>query len=492
MRSRLCMSVVVTVGVLAPGWALADAANIKQSIETYLKDKSVEMEGAQVTYDDLTVTEKGDLYDVIFKGLAVKGDEGFVVDIGDSSFTLGQNGDDYDISNLKVADSITFKHEKEPETAVLSWKVNKAAGTWSPAVEEFKAIDLQIADVTVTVEDGGEDPKQMVATLGDILLKGTTEVIGDENWNQSGSVKLGPIDVEDPEGDGTLKIGAFEVVTDVNGFNPKAYREQVVLMDELEAAHEAGDQAKVQEIKDKMQDIALLAEGGQAGVVFKDVDFQEHRGDKVHFVMEETSIVFDASAPKGAETGSMGLALMGVGAKYKSDDLHGEDQLAAMVAPENWDVNVELSNLPVKETSQAIVELLFAGIGIQDEPMIPFPQIMAAMGKAGSEVLVDSLSLVGPLASLDGNAKATVDPASAMGAIGGATLKLIGLAKLEAALGDLPKDMQQDIAGGLVFLKGLGTPEPDGDDVNYVYVFDVPADGNITLNGQPMGALLGN
>ncbi len=187
----------------------------------------------------------------------------------------------------------------------------------------------------------------------------------------------------------------------------------------------------------------------------------------------------------------MGLDFLGVGAKYESQDLHREDQIVASLAPRDWTVNIQLSKLPIKETGNAIMEILFAGVGIQDEPMIPFPQIMAAMGRAGSEVLIDSLSLVGPLVSLDGNAKATVDPASALGAVGGATLKLIGLARLEAAMADFPKDMQQEIAGGLVFLKGLGAPEPDGDDIDYVYVFDVPADGNVTLNGQPMGALLG-
>ncbi len=183
---------------------------------------------------------------------------------------------------------------------------------------------------------------------------------------------------------------------------------------------------------------------------------------------------------------------MGVGAKYDGKSLKGEDMLAAMIAPHDWDVNIELSKLPIKETSQAIVELIYTGIGIQDEPVIPFPPIMMAMGQAGSEVLIDSLSLVGPLAAVDGDAKATVDPASAMGAVGDATLKLIGLAKLDAAVGDLPAEMRQDIAGGLVFLKGLGAPEPDGDAINYVYKFSLPADGNITLNDQPIGALLGN
>ncbi len=494
MRSRLCMSVVLTASLLAPGWALAetDAASIKQSIETYLSMASDEMKDANVAYSDLSVTESGTGYDVAFKGLTIKDDDGLLVTFGDPSFFVEEVGEDFAFSKMVLPKEITFSHEKETETGTLSWTVKKAEGLWSPVLEELKGLDMAMSDVTITVDEGGEDAKQLVAKLGDVAMKGVTEVVSDTDWNQDSKMSIGPIDVKDPEGDGALTIGAIEVTSLVTGLNPAAYQKQFALMDELEAAQEKNDQAKIQGLKEQMQNVALVAQGGQAGVVLKDVDFVETRGDQVHFVMEESSIVFRGSAPSDAETGSMGLTFLGAGAKYEGKDLQGEDKFAAMVAPTDWDVNIELSKLPIKETSAAIVELIFTGIGIQDEPMIPFPQIMMAMGKAGSEVLIDSLSLVGPLASLDGDGKATVDPASAMGAVGDATLKLIGLAKLEAAIGDLPSDMQQDIAGGLVFLKGLGTPEPDGDDINYVYEFSLPADGNVTLNGQPIGALLGN
>lgn len=494
MRSRLCMSVVLTASLLAPGWALAetDADSIKQSIESYLSMASAEMEGAKVAYTDLSVTESGPGYDVAFKGLTVKEEDGLLVTLGDPSFFVEEVGEDFAFSKMVLPGSILFSHEKESESATLSWTLKKAEGLWSPALQELKGLDMAMGDVTLTVDEGGESAKQLVAKMGDVAMKGVTEVVSDTDWNQDSMLSIGPIDVKDPEGDGSLTIGTIEVTSLVTGLNPGAYQKQFALVDELEEAQEKNDQAKIDEIKTQMQDVALVAQGGQAGVVVKDVNFVEHSGDEVNFVMEESSIVFRGSAPAGAETGSMGLTLMGVGAKYQGKELQGEDKLAAMVAPTDWDVNIELSKLPIKETSQAIVELIFTGIGIQDEPMIPFPQIMMAMGQAGSEVLVDSLSLVGPLASLDGDAKATVDPSSAMGAVGDATLKLIGLAKLEAAVGDLPADMQQDIAGGLVFLKGLGTPEPDGNDINYVYEFSLPADGNITLNGQPIGALLGN
>lgn len=494
MRSRLCMSVVLSASLLAPGWALAetDAASIKSSIEAYVSTMSAEMDDAAVAYDDLSVTESGAGYDVAFKGLTIKDDDGLLVTLGDPSFFVEEVGEDFAFSKMWLPDSITFSHEKEAETGTLSWTLKKGEGLWSPVLEELKGLDMAMSDVKIVVDEGGESSKQMVALLGDVAMKGMTEEVSATDWNQSSSASFGPIDVKDPEGDGALAIGSIEITSLVTGLNPGSYQKHVALMDQLGEAHEMNDQAKIDEIKNEIQGLALVAQGGQVGVVIKDVDFMEHKGDQVHFVMEETSLVFRGSAPADAETGSMGLTLMGVGAKYEGADLQGEDKLAAMVAPNDWDVNIELSKLPIKETSQAIVELIFAGIGIQDEPMIPFPQIMAAMGQAGSEVLVDSLSLVGPLASLDGEAKATVDPASAMGAVGDATLKLIGLAKLEAAISDLPAEMQQDIAGGLVFLKGLGAPEPDGDDINYVYEFSLPADGNITLNGQPMGALLGN
>ncbi len=493
MRSRLCMSAVLCVGLLTPGWAVAetDAASIKQAIESYLTKAGSEMEDASISYDDLSVTEMGTGYDVAFRDLAIKNDEGLLVDLGSPRFTVREQDGDYAFSDVSVADKVTFTHQKEQESAVLSWALKQAKGSWSPLMEEFKSLDLQLGDVTLTIDEGGESAKQMVVKLGDMAMQTSTDENGENDWNQQSLLAVGPISVADPEGDGTLDLDKVEVNSAITSLNPQIYLEQRELFQQIAAAEEANDLAKVGELKDKLQGMDLVARGGQFGLVVKGLDFAETGGDQVHFTLDQAELSFRAAAPAAEETGSMGLSLNGVGANYEGQTLRGEDQLVAMLAPHDWDVNIEFTKLPVKETSAAIIELIFAGIGLQDEPMIPFPQIMAAMGQAGSEVLVDSLSLVGSYASLDGSAKATVDPASAMGAVGDATLKLIGLEKLEAAVGDLPKEMQQDIAGGLVFLKGLGAPEPNGDKVNYVYDFVLPADGNITLNGQPIGALLG-
>lgn len=493
MRSRLCMSVVLGVGLLVPGVAMAaDADSIRQAIESYLTEASAEMEDASIAYDDLTVTAAGAGHDVSLKGLAIENDEGLLVDFGDQRFSVEEKGDDFAFSNLALTDSVSVTREQEQKKAVVSWFLKRASGTWSPALKGFKSFDMEMGDVKVTLDEGGESSRQMVATLGDLAIEAVTDEVSDRDWNQASRLSVGPIAVRDPEGDGSLSVAKISIDSAVTNMNPTIYKQQVDLFRQLEAAHEANDPARVEALKDRIRALGLVAQGGQGGLVIQGLEFTETRGDQTHFVLEESSIAFRASAPAGEKTGSMGLDFLGVGAKYESRDLHREDQIVASLAPRDWTVNIQLSKLPIKETGNAIMEILFAGVGIQDEPMIPFPQIMAAMGRAGSEVLIDSLSLVGPLVSLDGNAKATVDPASALGAVGGATLKLIGLARLEAAMADFPKDMQQEIAGGLVFLKGLGAPEPDGDDIDYVYVFDVPADGNVTLNGQPMGALLGN
>ncbi len=493
MRSRLCMSAVLVAGLMAPGWALAetDAASIKQAIEDHLNEIGQEMEDASVSYDDLSVTEMGSGYDVVFKGLVIKDNEGMVVDFGNPRFSVKEQDGDFAFSDVAAADGIKMTHETDQETATVTWTLTRASGLWSPVMEEFKALDLALGDVTVTADEGGASDKQMVAKLGDVTVKTDTEVVSDSDWNQESLLAIGPIQVEDPEGDGSLAIASIQIDSALSNLNPDLYRQQMELVTQLEDLDEVKDAEKAQALKDQMQALGLVAQGGQFGLVIKGVDFVEHRGDQVHFTLEESQLSFRSSAPEGSETGTMGLSLMGIGAKYEGQSLSGEDKLFAMLAPHDWELNIELSKLPVKEVSNAIVELLFAGVGIQDEPMIPFPQIMAAMGQAGSEVVIDSLSLAGDLASLDGEAKGTVDPAAAMGAVGDATLKLIGLAKLESSLGELPAEMQQEIAGALVFLKGLGAPEPDGDKINYVYLFELPADGNVTLNGQPIGALLG-
>ncbi len=493
MRSRLLIALVVGAGLLVPQWASADdeADKIKNAIDTYLSDASG-IEDAEVGYQDLTVTPNGAVYDVKLNGLKVSEKKGVQVDLGDYAFSVEPKDGDYVIGDVVIPSKISFSHDGESETADLAWTVKAISGTWSPLLEEFKALNAEMTDVTVTVNEGGPSDKQMVISMGDMAIKINTDEESPTSWNNQGLMSLGPLHAEDPEGDGVIDIGKILIEVSVDKLNPQNYLEQMQAFTALASAHEANDEAKVQELKEKITALGAVADGFTQSVTVSDVSFKDSGPDGVVFKQKQAMLLVSASAPAAESSARMNLSFNGGGLEYSGEDLHGEDQLAAMLAPTDWELELKLLKLPKKETTDAIMEVVFATIGVQREPNFAFPQIMMAMGQAGSEIVLETLALDGPLASLDGVAKATVDPTSAMGAVGGGTLTLSGLEKVEAALGDLPKGMQQEIGGALVFLKGLGSPETKDGGVVYTYVFDLPADGNLTLNGQPMGALLGN
>ncbi len=494
MRSRLLIALVVGAGLLVPQWASADdeADKIKNAIVAYLDEAGEGMEGAKIVYQDLAVTPSGGSYEVRFTGLEVSEDKGIQIDLGDSSFIVEPKAGDYVVSNVSIPSNISFSHGGESETADLAWNVKHVSGIWSPLLGEFKALDSQMTDVTLTINEGGASAKQMVVSMGDIDIKVDTNEESPTAWTNQSLMSMGPIHAEDPEGDGTIDIGKVLIEVGVDKLNPEIYLEQLDSFAALQEADAANDAAKVEELKEKIRTLGAVAEGFTQSVTVSDVNFKDSGPGGVHFKQDQALLLISAAAPAGEPTARMNLSFNGGGMEYEGEDLHGEDQLAAMLAPTDWELELKLLNLPTEETTHAIMEVIFAAIGVQREPNIAFPQIMMAMGQAGSEVVLETLALDGPLASLAGEAKATVDPTSAMGAVGGATLTLAGIEKVEGALGDLPKGMQQEIAGALVFLKGLGNPESRDGAVVYTYVFDLPADGNITLNGQPMGALLGN
>ncbi len=221
MRSRLCMSVVLGVGLLVPGVAMAaDADSIRQAIESYLTEASAEMEDASIAYDDLTVTAAGAGHDVSLKGLAIENDEGLLVDFGDQRFSVEEKGDDFAFSNLALTDSVSVTREQEQKKAVVSWFLKRASGTWSPALKGFKSFDMEMGDVKVTLDEGGESSRQMVATLGDLAIEAVTDEVSDRDWNQASRLSVGPIAVRDPEGDGSLSVAKISIDSRGHQYEP--------------------------------------------------------------------------------------------------------------------------------------------------------------------------------------------------------------------------------------------------------------------------------
>ncbi|MBC6405036.1 MAG: hypothetical protein GDA41_04805 [Rhodospirillales bacterium] len=499
MTSHVSVSLLLAVSLLVPqaAWAETDPDSIKKAIAGYLAETGGNIiEGGKITYDDLTVTAVGEAYDVVLKGLRVSAADGSVIDAGDTGFTVTGNGADFDISNVTLPNEIKISSgHADDETAVLTWTQKVVTGTWTPLLEEFKALDLEMAGVSLSIPEGRY--QAIAASFGDLIASVATDVVSDRDWRSESRYRLGPITVEDSEGEGTLTLGAFEVFGEVANLNPQLYRQQLDILSQLEAAHEANDQAEIEDLKGQVLALGPFAQEGWGGIALTNLDFRHRADDKLRVTLEAASAVLRAAAPAGSETGSLGLTLSGNGLTYEIANPDEKDRLAALVVPNHWDLNMEVRQLPLEEATQVLTELVFSSIGIQDEPNIPFAQIRLAMGQAGSKLVIDELSLAGPYAALDGEAEITADPTSAMGAVGGGTLRLIGLHRLEEAIGDLQSGVQQEIAkalvflrGGLVFLKGLGRPEPNGDAIDYLYVLDVPADGNFTLNGQPIGAML--
>jgi len=495
MRRATCMFLVLGAGLLAPAGAMAetDAAAIKDAIAGFVTESNSSMEDASLSYEDLTVTPDGDAFDVMITKVVLKstGDDNFVMELGDASFTVAESGSDYRVSDVSVASTITAVNQTEKESLTLDWTPKRFDGVWSPLLEEFKELDGAIDDITVTFEEL-DDPGQKVAiAMGDLLLKVATTVNSDTDWDQQSGLQLGPISFEDPEGQGKVTIQQIAADNRITGFDPGSYMEHIQDLMELEKATVANEQERVQSLSDKLAQMDPPARGLAEKLTVSGIDFVDHSPDNASFKLEEAALAITASAPSAQETGTIGLQLTGKGLQLTGESLQGEDLLAAILAPHDWTLDLDLNKLPVAETNRILMELVLTGLGTKNEPQIAFPQIMAAMGQAGSEIVLNKLSLIGDNAELEGTAKATVDPASAIGAVGGATLTLGNVAKLEEALSQLPPELQQEVGGGLVFLKGLGKPETKDGAVIYTYVFDLPADGNVTLNGQPLGALMG-
>jgi len=210
------------------------------------------------------------------------------------------------------------------------------------------------------------------------------------------------------------------------------------------------------------------------------------------FALNDLSFAFGYDQGSGENDSSITLHIAGQGIEMPKSETE-EDKAIAKFLPTSWNIPIALVKLPKKEAHDLFIEMVLTGIEVQQEPQVNPGALLPAMGQAGSQLLVKGLNLQNRQADIDGNAEVTVDLQAAMTAVGTAKLTLAGLAKLEEEAKTLPQHMQQDIGGALIFLKGLGKPETDGNgDIVYTYDFNLPKDGNLTLNGQPMAGLFGN
>ncbi|GAB5468939.1 MAG: hypothetical protein Kilf2KO_19690 [Rhodospirillales bacterium] len=496
MRSSLCITLVLSAGLLAPQWAFADdqSAEIKAAIDAYLKDSAERIEDTDFTYKDLTVTAKGEVYEVVFTDLAAKVDDDVNIDAGSPSFTVQPQGDDWLVSNVSLPPKLTLTDVKGGESAEISWTLVGLTATWTPLLREFKQLDAKMTDVVVAVTEkgsaGGADETQTV-DLGAIEMKIDTTETNANAWSHQSVLSMGPVKVTVPEDSGVLTIEKILVENGVDNLDPQAYLKQIETVAALEAAAEAKDAAKEKELEATLLAMAPVAEGINQSFTVTGFSFEDPSDGELNIKQKSASVSFDAVATKGSPTGSVTLKLKGQGTELSGKGLDGEDQLASMLTPENVDIELALDKLPVKEVNELIMQLAFSALDLTPEPNIAFPKIMAAASEAGSELVLKPITLQGKYASVDGEGQAKVDPQAAMQAVGGATLTLTGLEKLQEAVATLPKDMQQGVTGAMVFLKGLGKAETVDGAVAYKYVFDLPADGNVTLNGQPLGALMG-
>ncbi|MEO1192956.1 MAG: hypothetical protein AAFY02_14440 [Pseudomonadota bacterium] len=496
MRSTLSVTLILGASLLAPQWALADAQSeaIKTAIADYLTASSERVDESQITYKDLTVAPDGDGYQVVFTDVMVVADEDVSIDLGSPKFTVQQQGEDWLVSNVSLPPSVVLTDKSEGGTATWAYTLVGMTATWTPRFREFKALDARMTDSTVTLRDTGDSSEApLVFQLGEIDLKIDTVEDSDTSWSHQSVASLGPISVVDPEGQGSLKITQVLLESGVDGLDPTAYETLLKTTAELEAAQEAKDAAKEKSLLDQLLAMAPVAVGTTQSLSLKDLTFEDTEAGWMNVVMDSGSLAFTGLAPKGSDTGSVAVTAVGKGLVLSGKDLDPDDQLTSLVAPENWDIKIALDKLPVKEANELIMQMAYSALDLTPEPEVGFPKILDAASKAGTELMIKPLTLQGKQAAITGDGHAKVDPSAALQATGGASLLLTGIDSLQQTLSaQLPQEMQQGVVGALVFLKGLGKAETVDGEVAYRYVFDLPADGNATLNGQPLGALMGN
>ena len=117
------------------------------------------------------------------------------------------------------------------------------------------------------------------------------------------------------------------------------------------------------------------------------------------------------------------------------------------------------------------------------------------MVEASSQIKIERLNVAAPLYSIAASAEFSVDPASALGFVGGATATVTGLDEVTKLVVEQAKTIPgaSSIMTLLILVQGIGrpaVPESSGG-TTFIYELQVPSDGVISVNETPLNVLLG-
>lgn len=496
MRRPLLIAIAllfISVGS-SPAPAALDAEALRQSIIDGLEGRAGPLNAIPITYDEVRVSPRGEGFRVEITALAsvAEGEQAWA-DIGDVTFTVKEQGEAlFHVSDFSGADDIGLMAADGALLGRLAYRLERLEGVWSADLAGFLDADLLAHDFRFALVDSSL--KVSLDRLGGIS-RATRGADGRYDIQSRGRAEKLRIEAA---GQGTLELADLQAETSTKGLDIEAYGQLTREWDSLRRRETPPSEAEMAAMLERMAESVELLPGGFAQrVEIKDLDATDPGGGSL-FHLDE--LEWNA----GASGFDQDLAELRLGAKHAGLDPSGAAlaELGALTAlvPTTADFVLAVERVPGKTLWRALLSAMAAGAMAEGgagggagtpNPMILLGQLGPAFEQAGTRVRLPRLRYVSEALEIRAEGLAEVSPAAALGYTAALDVELYGLdraiALLDAEIAAGNPEAQMGRMG-LGWLKTFATPATNAEGrAMESLALRLTADGQITLNGQPMG-----
>ena len=496
MRRHIILAIAVLFIAAAPARAPAalEAEALRDSIIAGLEGKVGPLGAVPLTYDEVKVSPRGEGFRVEITALASVADgEGVWADIGDVSFNVEEEGEGlYRVGDFAGVDNVGLMAADGALFGRFAYRLERFEGVWSADLVGFLDADFLAHDFRFALVDASL--KVSLDRLGGVNRASRA---ADGRYDIQGRGRAEKLRIE-AAGKGALEVAEFEVETSTRGLDIAAYGRLTREWDVLRQRETPPSEAEMAAMLERMAESVELLPGGFAQRArITDLSASDPDGAPLFRLGE---LEWDAAASGFDQA----LAELRFGARHGGLDpaaaaLADLGALRALV-PTEADFVLAVERVPGQTLWRALLTAMAAGAmaesGSSGAAALPNPMIlMSVLGpafeQAGTRLRLPRLRFVSEALEIRAEGLAEVDPAAAMGYTASLDVSFYGLDTAIALLDGEIAAGNAEAQGGRMALGWLKTfAEPATDSEGRAMdrlALRLTADGELLLNGQPMG-----
>lgn len=442
---------------------LDEREQIEVLVHELVRQANLQLRTGHLDYQSLEVSESGDGFDVVLGGLAMYGDPGQRLLIGDLVARVGRIGDRYYQIGFTLPDTLYgYDAEREKPSEIYIARQSNVL-VWDRDLELMVDVDVIWGGLKI-VEPGGREAGRIeeIAMVSDLQEQGGL-------WSGPVSFTMRGIDVADGRA-GHLSLGEI-------GLRAEFEKLDMVRYAALSRAVSQGEQRPSQ----TLESIKGLLAGVKLDIFLNDLQVSRPQAGEVGLARASYRLGFLGLDRR--------LALLEMA--WAHGGLSGQPPDVPELAPRDAKIRFVFDRLPVETLlrtgiTAALEFMLFGEVGTQGDVL---NELRVSLSQAQTEFRIDDGRFEGPSLLVTIAGILSADAQALWGVSGEIGTTVLGLEKLlEAYEADRPTQGNSSRPSFAEMLRSLGQLGPDGK--TYIYNFALTRQGQLLVNGQDAGPLV--